>query len=197
MNMFLIPAMSILVYSIIVTQYFASGNQISVISAIIYLIGIVGCGSYLTTKVFKLMKHRNNLRLGYDCELAVGQELNNRMKDGFQVFHDFPAEGFNIDHILVGATGVFAVETKGRAKSRVAEKENWKVVFDGKKLTFPNWTETKPIEQAKTQAHWLSLWLSKVTGASCKVNPVLVIAGGLFLRFIIVEAGQMNSWLPY
>ena len=30
-----------------------------------------------------------------------------------------------------------------------------------------------------------------------KLAPVLVIAGGLFLRFIIVEAGQMNSWLPY
>lgn len=30
-----------------------------------------------------------------------------------------------------------------------------------------------------------------------KVAPALVIAGGLFLRFIIVEAGQMSSWLPY
>ncbi|MEN8223666.1 MAG: NrfD/PsrC family molybdoenzyme membrane anchor subunit [Acidobacteriota bacterium] len=30
-----------------------------------------------------------------------------------------------------------------------------------------------------------------------KFAPVLVIAGGLFLRFIIVEAGQMSSWLPY
>jgi Nuclease-related domain len=27
-----------------------------------------------------------------------------------------PAEGFNIDHVVVGRNGVFAVETKGRSK---------------------------------------------------------------------------------
>ena len=123
------------------------------------------------------MKHRNHLRLGYDCELAVGLELNNRMRDGFHVFHDFPADGFNIDHVLIGSTGVFAVETKGRAKSRVVENENWKMEFNGKNLIFPGWAETEPITQAKTQALWLSLWLSKVTGASCRVEPVLAIPG--------------------
>jgi hypothetical protein len=109
--------------------------------------------------------------------LAVGQELNNRIRDGFSVFHDFPADGFNIDHVLVGRTGVFAIETKGRAKPRVAENDNWKVKYDGKKLIFPGWTETKPLEQAKRQSQWLSLWLSKATGASCKVLPVLAIPG--------------------
>lgn len=177
MYLFLIPTCSTLVYSIIITEYFSSGNQINILSALIYFITIVGGGSYLTTKILKLIKHRNHLRLGYECELAVGQELSSRMKDGFQVFHDFPADGFNIDHILIGPSGVFAVETKGRSKSRIAENENWKLEYDGEKLNFPGWSETKPIEQAKTQAVWLSLWLSKVTGASCKVVPILAIPG--------------------
>ncbi len=30
-----------------------------------------------------------------------------------------------------------------------------------------------------------------------EISAILVIAGGLFLRLIIVEAGQMSSWLPY
>lgn len=177
MYLFLIPTCSVLIYSMIITEYFSSGNQVNIIISLSYFVTIVGGGSYLTTRVFKLFKHRNHLRLGYDCELAVGQELIDRARDGFFVFHDFPAEGFNIDHILVGATGVFAIETKGRSKSRVAENENWKLEYDGKTLKFPGWTETKPIKQAKTQAVWLSLWLSKVTGSSCKVIPVLAIPG--------------------
>lgn len=177
MYLFMIPVYSILIYSLIITEYFSSGGHVSIITSFIYLIAVVGGGSYLLSKVYKLMKHRNHLRLGYDCELAVGQELTNRISDGFHVFHDFPADGFNIDHILVGPAGVFAIETKGRSKVRVAENENWKLEYDGEQLKFPEWAESKPITQAKTQAVWLSLWLSKVTGAPCKVIPVLAIPG--------------------
>ena len=199
MYLFLIPICSVLIYSIIITEYFSSGNQVNIITSLIYLTVIVVGGSYLTTKVFRLMKHRNHLRLGYDCELAVGQELSDRVSDGFFVFHDFPAEGFNIDHILVGSTGVFAIETKGRAKSRVVENENWKLEYDGKRLKFPGWSETKPIEQAKTQALWLSLWLSKVTGASCKVTSVLAVPGWWIDRTapgdIMVYNGKNSEFL--
>ncbi len=177
MYLFLIPTSSVLIYSIIITEYFSSGKQINLFTGISCLAAITGGGSYLFTKIFRLLKQRNHLRLGYDCELAVGQELNNRIRDGFFVFHDFPADGFNIDHILVGPPGVFAIETKGRAKSRVAENNNWKVKYDGNRLIFPTWTESRPLEQAKRQSQWLSLWLSKVTGAPCKVLPVLAIPG--------------------
>ena len=187
MYLSLIPTCSILTYSIIVTEYFSSGKHFNPLSILIYFLAIVGGGAYLSTKVFKLLKQRNRLRLGYECEVAVGQELNNRMRDGFFVYHDFPADGFNIDHILVGPTGIFAIETKGRSKPRVAEKENWKVEYDGKKLKFPGWTETKPIEQAKTQAVWLNLWLSKVTGTQNKVSSVLAIPGWYVKR----TAGDM------
>ncbi len=54
--------------------------------------------------------------LGPDCEMAVGQELNNPMCAGYRVYNDVPAEGLNIDHVVVGRNGVFAVETKGRSK---------------------------------------------------------------------------------
>jgi hypothetical protein len=40
----------------------------------------------------------DNLRTGYDAELAVGQELDRLMRQGTIVFHDFPADGFNLDH---------------------------------------------------------------------------------------------------
>ena len=39
------------------------------------------------------------------------------MRDGFAVFHDVPGDkAFNVDHVVIGPQGVFAVETKGRGK---------------------------------------------------------------------------------
>jgi len=38
------------------------------------------------------------------------------MLDGFRVFHDIKAKDFNIDHAIVGLSGVFAIETKTRSK---------------------------------------------------------------------------------
>ena len=116
--------------------------------------------------------------LGLDAELAVGQELNTLMFEGFRVFHDFPAENFNIDHIAVGPAGVFAVETKGRPKPiKGRGKVDAKVFSDGDVLRFPDWNESEPLEQAKWQAKWLAKWLSSAVGQSVSVKPVLALPG--------------------
>ena len=129
-------------------------------------------------KFMRLLRLRHSLRLGLDCELAVGQELNQLMLDGYRVFHDFPAEKFNIDHVVVGPKGIFAVETKGRAKpDKNRGTEDATVIFDGQCLKFPGWREKEPIEQAKRQAMWLAKWLSSAVGEDVKVTPVLAIPG--------------------
>ncbi len=66
---------------------------------------VVGCIVFTSIKTFKMFNYRNRLRLGYDCELAVGQDLNELIGKGFKIYHDFPADGFNIDHIAIGTTG--------------------------------------------------------------------------------------------
>ncbi len=134
---------------------------------------------FYTFKMFRLKLRRDKLKLGFECEVAVGQELNQLMLDGYRVFHDFPAEKFNIDHIVIGKGGVFAVETKGRSKP-INKKSNWenaRVKFDGEKLIFPTWTEIKPIEQANNNAKWLENWIKKNTGEEIKVMPVLALPG--------------------
>ena len=118
------------------------------------------------------------LRLGYDAELAMGQELDQLMRKGAAVFHDFRAEGFNVDHVLVAPNGVFAIETKGRSKpNRDRGAEDAKVTFDGKALSFPGWIETKPLEQARIQAQWLSKWLSSAVGEKVAVKAVVTLPG--------------------
>ena len=129
---------------------------------------------YFSYKFSTLLKKRNSLRLGLDCERAVGQELDQLMLDGYRVYHDFPAENFNIDHVVIGVNGVFAVETKGRAKPVKGEV---KIIYDGQGLQFPTHYEREPFEQAKRQADWFSKWLTSAVGAEVAVRPVLVFPG--------------------
>jgi len=116
--------------------------------------------------------------LAHDGEVAVAQELTPLMLEGYTVFHDFSTEKFNIDHIVVGRAGVFAIETKARTKRSAGNGEkDAVVVYDGKSLRFPFHTETKPIKQAKDQASWLSKWLSSAVGEPVKATPILTLPG--------------------
>lgn len=137
----------------------------------------------ITIRVMKLIVRRRRLRLAHDAEMAVAQELNQLMHSKYHVFHDFPAERFNIDHVLVGPGGVFAVETKARAKPMNGNgKCEAKAIYDGKCLKFPGWTETKPMEQATGQARWLGRWLSSATGEPVEVQPVVALPGWFVSR---------------
>jgi hypothetical protein len=132
----------------------------------------------LSFELYRLLRNRQDLYLGLDCERAVGQELNQLMLDGCRVFHDFQADNFNIDHIVIGGNGVFAIETKGRSKpDRGRGQEDVRVTYDGHALLFPTWSEKDPIEQAKRQASWLSNWLTKAVGEQISVKPALALPG--------------------
>ncbi len=129
-------------------------------------------------KLVRAAAAMDRLRLGLDAEMAVGQELDQLMRDGAVVFHDLPADKFNIDHIVIAPQGVFAVETKGYSKpNRGGGAADAKVVFDGKVLTFPDRTTSDPIEQADRQAKWLASWLSSGTGEPVRVVAVISLPG--------------------
>ena len=144
----------------------------------IFVVFALGYMAFLGVRLHKAIRQRNNERLGLDCERAVGQELDQLMLNGYRVYHDFQAENFNIDHIVIGENGVFAIETKGRAKpDRGKGQEDVKVTYDGQALQFPTWKEREPLEQAKRQATWLSNWLNKAVGDQIAVKPGLALPG--------------------
>lgn len=96
-------------------------------------------GSFMLSERGATSLSAQGLRLAYLAETAVGQELNQLMLKGYHVYHDFPAEKFNIDHIVVGPAGIFAIETEARTKkSNPHGKTNAEILHDGKSLQFPS-----------------------------------------------------------
>jgi len=172
----LFVALPLMFFSIYLSQRYLGHQKVS---GILFAVLAAGCMGYFAYKLAKLLKQRHNLSLGLDCERAVGQELIQLMLYGFRVYHDFPTDEFNIDHVVIGQSGVFAVETKGRAKPA---KGDVTIMYEGNRLKFPTHYENEPIEQAKRQADWLSKWLTSAVGTQIDVKPVLVFPGWFIER---------------
>lgn len=170
----------------------------------LFIIIIIPCIAYSMKKSWKSATELRKLKLGYDAEIACASELIYLQSLGYQVFHDVQADGFNIDHLVVGRNGIFAIETKGRHK-RIKDKANgnkdYLLEFENNALKFPSWVETKPIEQATNQAKWVQKWLTQAVGSEVKVLPVLVFPGWFVALkskppFAIINHKQIAKTIP-
>jgi hypothetical protein len=130
--------------------------------------------AYYAWKLMRLLAARRLCRLRFDGEVTVGQELNLLMSDGYRVFHDFPADSFKIDHIVIGSTGVMVVETKTRGHNRQADAV---VAYDGRMLHFPKRSDHETIDQANLKAEWISEWLSSATGEDVCARAMVAVPG--------------------
>lgn len=143
---------------------------------------LVFVGYYLATFI-RLRSMRRLLRMGYDGEVAVARELNRMVSMGYQVYHDFPGDGFNIDHILIGPTGVMAVETKTLPRGALRNRKADAVVsYDGRMLHFPKYSDHQSIDRAKRQAKWLSQWLSDAIGEEVCARAMVALPGWFVKR---------------
>lgn len=154
-----------------------------------FIILAIGCALYFGRQISRDMPLLRKLKQGIRAEQAVAQELAASLAGDNRIIHDIQAGEFNIDHVVITPAGVFAVETKSRLKPP-AGNGSPKVKYDGKRLEFPNWTETKPIEQAARQARWLADYLQKSTGETFPVFAVLALPGW-FIDYSVRATEQM------
>lgn len=174
MTVLFLPALVGAMYG---SVFLVPGQPFSWFRAAVYLTFVIALIAFATYRMVKLHAKAMNLRMGWDAEMATGQELDQLMRRGAVVFHDFPAVDFNIDHVLICPAGIYAVETKSRMKPERGNKDSAKVSYDGKVLIFPDWADTQIVEQARRQAKWLAAELSKAVGESVQVTPVVALPG--------------------
>jgi hypothetical protein len=125
-------------------------------------------------RVRQIRRRLRQLRLGRDGERCVGQFLERLRNGGSYVFHDIPASGFNLDHVIISSHGVFAVETKTFSKPSpraVITVESNALLVAGRR------PDRNPMEQAASAARWLEDLLESSTGKKYPVRPVVVFPG--------------------
>jgi hypothetical protein len=79
----------------------------------------------------RLIPKARNLVRGERGELRVAEILDDLRGAGYRVFHDLVRDGFNVDHVVVGPAGVFAIETKFRSGSGEITFRNGEGLFVG------------------------------------------------------------------
>lgn len=140
--------------------------------AVVAMLAII----WLAWRIAALAKERRKWQDGMRAEIAAAQQLDRLQAQDCLVLHDVPAGKSNLDHVVVGPTTVFVIETKSRRKPG-SGKVSATVAYDGGALKFPDWVETKPLAQARAQARWLSEYLSGETGEATPVMPVVCLPG--------------------
>lgn len=150
-----------------------------------FFVGLTGavvfCLLLVVFWVRRVARRLSNYSLGFSGERAVGESLAEVLRRGCRVFHDFPADPlWNIDHIVVAPAGVYAIETKTRRKR--SKRDGHTVIFDGRMLHFPNWSDRFGVEQAERNAKWLAEFLSRKTGDRVRVQAVLTLPGWMVRR---------------
>lgn len=126
-------------------------------------------------RVVRAIPKLRALRQAMEGEQAVGQFLERLREDGFQVFHDVIGSGFNVDHVLIGPSGVYTVETKTWSKPT---QGNPRIVFDGQSIKVGSLEPDRdPVAQAKGQAGWLKAVLAESSGRKVNARPVILFPG--------------------
>jgi hypothetical protein len=139
-----------------------------------------------------IIERRRNTNLGYFGERIVAEHLEPLKAAGHRVLHDVPAGDapagsttppFNLDHVVIGPAGVFAIETKTRRKGRTRVGfMAHEIIYDGRALSYPWGEDRHGLDQALRQAEWLATHLERELGRPVPVRPLLVFPGWMIIR---------------
>lgn len=135
---------------------------------------------YAAKKYFRGRRKIRDYRRGEQGERIVAQAIEQDLiPNGYAVFHDIPlmkdGRSFNIDHLVIGENGIFAIETKYYRKPSKGSPE---VTYDGKNLLWNGVKHEKDeIAQAISAAKAAKALIEELTGLKVYVKPVLCAVG--------------------
>ena len=121
-----------------------------------------------------LMPKARNLVRGEKGERKVADALEDLRSAGYHVFHDLCRDGFNIDHVVVGPAGVFAIETKFRSGHGVIHFRNGEGLFVNDQ---PWQGERDPVTQARGNAAEIRKLIKESCAVNVTVTALVVFVG--------------------
>jgi hypothetical protein len=107
----------------------------SFIPVICFIIAVPFIFKYLNHITGKLERERMNFRKGATGEAVVGFILNN-FPDDFRVIHDLTTPYGNVDHVVIGPSGTYIIDTKNW-KGVVTADDNGELLLNGQPTQKP------------------------------------------------------------
>lgn len=108
----------------------------------------------------------------HDANIAIGHQLRQISSGLTQVFHDVQTSAGVVDHVVIGQTGLYAINVVAkRARNGDA------VRLEGNALQFSNSTQALPIVDIAARATRLEKDFHKVLGHKIRVRSVIAAPG--------------------
>ena len=107
-----------------------------------------------------------------DANVAVGHQLQNIATGANRVFHDVETSAGIVDHVLVGQTGIYAVNVVARRGGKKGS-----AVLNGNDLTFTNSDKTNAVVDVTASTARLEKEICKLLGHKIRVRSVIAVPG--------------------
>lgn len=161
----------IMLWAFFFVQWLQAYTKSALQPRLILCLAIVATGVSIIG-IRRLFPQVRNLVRGERGERHVAELLEEIRAKGYHCCSDIVGDGFNIDHVVVGPTGIFAIETKYRSGFGEIEYRNSTGLFIGGKKQ-----EDALLNQARASAAHVRRMLKEDTGRSQWVKAVLVFVG--------------------
>ena len=157
-------------------------RDLNLYSVVVVLIAVTAATFWFGHKLVKRVRTASSYRLGAEGERVVGEQLmRDLLPKGFMVYHDlildpnYESNAFNIDHVVVGPTGVFVIETKTRSKQREAKRPV--VKRKGDKIMFADFADSATIPQVQRASNELKKFLGPCLPDRNRVDWAIAVPG--------------------
>ena len=161
----------VILWAVCIVEWLQEWNRTAPTPRFWTAVAIIATGGAVIAFLRLMPKARNLLR-GEKGELKVAEALEELRGRGYRVFHDLRRDGFNIDHVVVGPAGVFAIETKFRSGSGEIEFRNGEGLFVGGRKE-----EEDSLLQARRNARDVRSMLADDCKIDRWVKPLVVFVG--------------------
>lgn len=156
------------------TPGMAVPSWVWVLGAIAVAVGMC----FIPYSLLKLLHQRSRLTYVRDAHIAIGHALHGTSLRGSRVFHEVTMGSLVIDHVVVGLSGVYAVDVVVRGKRRgMFSTEAGCASLGDDALDFDGVKDTASVARSVRKASKLSIFLSKITNEPVKVKSVIAVPG--------------------
>ena len=140
------------------------------------IVAAVAVGLLFVRVLPRLREAGFRLSIGIEGEKHVAEVMDQLKGDGYRIIHDIVERDYNIDHVLLGPTGVYVIETKTRSKR--SDRRDVRVSYDGRRILVDGQEPDRdPLKQVRAAADRVAEILRQHTGLQPPVRPVVLFPG--------------------
>ena len=127
---------------------------------------------FATWRLVRTVMARRQVRFIRDASVAIGHQLQQISTGANRVFHDVVTSAGVVDHVLVGQTGIYAVNVVARRG-----KKGGDALLSEQELSFSNSDVTTPIVAITASTARLQKEICKLLGHNIRVRSVIAVPG--------------------